>query len=407
MLAGYNANIIVLRHSLEGSSRFLSELFEKKGIPVINAGDGSNNHPTQTLLDLTTIKERKGKLDGLKMVLVGDSLYGRTANGFLQAGKHYDFDITIVSPENLMIPKWKVDDYEKATGKKIKFISDLKEALKTADVVYVMRIQKERFPEANREEEFEKARRSYHINKALLDSLDNPELMVLHPLPRNKNALELSTDVDNTSFNSYFEQARNGLFVRAFLIKELLTGTRYESSSFVDRVKPLDSFWIDKPIINGTKQGQHFIYRIEEGTLIDHLPAGQGLNVYKLLGFDKLQTPSVVAPNIHSKSHGSKDVIGIPNLKLTEEQLKLLSLIVPDATVNYISNGEVIKKGSIALPMVVDGLITCPNPKCITNPSNNEGVTSRFYQQDVENFRCHYCERPIALEEIRANLIRD
>ena len=190
---------IVIRHDLEGVSRFLSDIVD---VPIINAGDGAGQHPTQTLLDLYTIKKHFGKIDGLNIALLGDLKYGRTVHSLSYA---------------LKMPKETLHDLEE-NNIKFKETNNLKDVIDDVDVLYVTRIQKERFPD---EEEYEEIKGAYLINKELLEGKD---LIVMHPLPRID---EIAYDVDDTKYNKYFEQAANAIPVRMAILRNLITH-RYE-----------------------------------------------------------------------------------------------------------------------------------------------------------------------------------
>ena len=205
---------LVIRHDLEGVSRFITDIVD---IPVINAGDGAGQHPTQTLLDLYTIRKHFGKIDGLNIALIGDLKYGRTVHSLAYALGMYDVKMTFISPNELRMPKETLHDLE---NNNIKYTetNDLKEVIVHVDVLYVTRIQKERFPDI---EEYEKIKGAYLINK---DLLHGRELIVMHPLPRVD---EIDYDVDNTEYNKYFEQAANAIPVRMAILRNLITH-RYE-----------------------------------------------------------------------------------------------------------------------------------------------------------------------------------
>lgn len=205
---------IVIRHDLEGVSRFLTDVVD---VPIINAGDGAGQHPTQTLLDLYTIKKHFGKIDGLNIALLGDLKYGRTVHSLSYALGMYDVEMTFVAPDELKMPKEQLMDLEN-NNITYRETDNLKEVIDSIDVLYVTRIQKERFPDI---EEYEKIKGAYLINRELLEG---KELIVMHPLPRID---EIDYDVDDTEYNKYFEQAANALPVRMAILKNLIKH-RYE-----------------------------------------------------------------------------------------------------------------------------------------------------------------------------------
>ncbi len=200
---------IVIRHDLEGVSRFLTDVVD---VPIINAGDGAGQHPTQTLLDLYTIKKHFGKIDGLNIALLGDLKYGRTVHSLSYALGMYDVEMTFVAPDELKMPREQLMDLEN-NNIAYRETDNLKEVIDSIDVLYVTRIQKERFPDI---EEYEKIKGAYLINRELLEG---KELIVMHPLPRID---EIDYDIDDTKYNKYFEQAANALPVRMAILKNLI-----------------------------------------------------------------------------------------------------------------------------------------------------------------------------------------
>ncbi|MCD6563384.1 MAG: aspartate carbamoyltransferase [Thermoproteales archaeon] len=211
MLECYS-DIIVIRHKIEGTAKFVSEI---ANIPIINGGDGTKEHPTQALIDLFTIYEAYGRLDGLTVGVLGDLKYGRAARSFIFGiSKFSPEKIYLISPEQLRARK---DVLEFLNEKKIFFRekNDYSGILKDLDVLYVTRIQRERFPDPM---EYERVRGSYRITKDILkDVKDN--FIILHPLPRVD---EIDFSVDGTKFAKYFVQAANGVPIRMALLKMIL-----------------------------------------------------------------------------------------------------------------------------------------------------------------------------------------
>ena len=204
------SDVVILRHPLDGSSRFASEVSSK---PIINAGSGTEEHPTQAIQDLFTIKKEKKKIDGLKIGIVGDLKYGRTVYSLLAGLGNYDVDVHLISPKPLQIRSDSI--YE--IRKKLTFTesTDLEEYIEDLDVVYVTRIQKERFPD---EEEYLKVKGSYVIGLDMQKKMKEDSI-ILHPLPRLD---EISIDVDKTKNAKYFQQAENGMYTRAALLGLIL-----------------------------------------------------------------------------------------------------------------------------------------------------------------------------------------
>jgi len=204
------SDVIVLRHPLEGAARFAAEYTK---VPVINAGSGAEEHPTQALLDLYTIVKSKGKIDGLNIILMGDLRYGRTVHSLAYALSLYDVNLNLISPDLLKMRPEVIEDIKDRI--EVSEHTDLMEVLPDADVLYVTRIQKERFPDLA---EYEKVRGSYVIDLNALKKAKE-DLIVLHPLPRID---EIAVEVDSTPFAKYFEQARNGVVVRMALLALVL-----------------------------------------------------------------------------------------------------------------------------------------------------------------------------------------
>ena len=204
------SDVLVLRHTLDGSSRFAAEISDK---PVINAGSGTEEHPTQAIQDLYTIKKEKKKIDGLKIGIVGDLKYGRTVYSLLHGLGNYDVDVRLISPESLRIRS----DSTYEIKKKLDFTesSDIEDHLDELDVLYVTRIQKERFPD---EEEYLKVKGSYVVGLDMLKRMKDNSI-ILHPLPRID---EIAADVDKTKNAKYFEQAEYGKHTRAALLGMIL-----------------------------------------------------------------------------------------------------------------------------------------------------------------------------------------
>ena len=210
MVSNY-VDMIVMRHPLEGSARFASEVAT---VPVVNAGDGANQHPSQTLLDLYTIMQTQGTLDGLTINMVGDLKYGRTTHSLLQALSHFNTKFIFTSPEELMMPS----EYKKLLdAKELEYTetTSLESGLNDCDILYMTRVQQERFTDPM---EYEKVKNVYKLDASMLGAVrDN--MKILHPLPR---VGEIDENVDETKFAYYFKQAENGLYVRMAIISYLV-----------------------------------------------------------------------------------------------------------------------------------------------------------------------------------------
>jgi aspartate carbamoyltransferase catalytic subunit len=209
MLSGY-AHLIAQRHPQIGSAK---ETAVGATIPVINAGDGSNEHPTQALLDLYTIQKERGQIDNLHVAMIGDLKYGRTVHSLSKALVHWDVTLTLVSPQVLQMPPSITQQIQKTIT--VNETEDLASTMEACDVLYVTRIQKERFEDPA---DYNKVKDSYVITRELVNST-NPEITIMHPLPRVN---EIATDVDSLPGAAYFRQADNGVWARMALMALIL-----------------------------------------------------------------------------------------------------------------------------------------------------------------------------------------
>ena len=209
VMTGYS-DALVLRHPLDGSSRFAAEVSDK---PVINGGSGTEEHPTQAMLDLYTIKREKGRIDGLNVGIIGDLKHGRTVYSLLYALARYRVKVHLISPESLRIRS--DSTYEIKRRIQYRETEDIDECIDDLDVLYVTRIQRERFPDT---EEYLKVRGSYVIGLDVLSRM-KPDSIIMHPLPRLD---EVAQEVDSSPHARYFKQAEYGKHVRAALLHLLL-----------------------------------------------------------------------------------------------------------------------------------------------------------------------------------------
>ncbi len=210
MFGGY-VDAIAMRHSLEGSSKLASEV---SPVPIINAGDGSHDHPTQSLLDLYTIRKSLGDFNNLRIGICGDLRYGRTGRPLSIALSNWDVNITYISPPALSMDRGTVR-YLKGKGMDVREVVKLDDAIEELDVLYMTRIQRERFPS---EEDYKKYAGAYVVDGGLMDKA-NENMILMHPLPRID---EIRPEVDNDPRAKYFEQAKNGIPTRMAVIMKAL-----------------------------------------------------------------------------------------------------------------------------------------------------------------------------------------
>jgi aspartate carbamoyltransferase len=205
-------DVIAMRHPQIGSAKIAAEAAEA---PVLNGGDGAGQHPTQALLDVFTIQSERGQVDGNTIALCGDLKYGRTVHAGVEIYKHYDCKLIFVAPETLKMPP-EITARLKEQGVTVEETTDLEAALAESNVLYMTRIQKERFEDPA---EYERLKDSYILTREMVERT-NPDLTIMHPLPRVN---EITTDVDSLPGAAYFRQAQNGVFTRMALIA-LVTG---------------------------------------------------------------------------------------------------------------------------------------------------------------------------------------
>ena len=204
-------DMIVMRHYLEGAARYASEVAK---VPVVNAGDGANQHPSQTLLDLYSIMKTQGTLDGLHIMMVGDLKYGRTVHSLLQAMSHFGAKFTFVSPVELALPQ-EYKDYLNEKGLEFVETQDFNKYINEVDIIYMTRVQRERFSDLM---EYERVKNAYILRNSMLDNTKE-NMRILHPLPRVN---EIATDVDANPKAYYFQQTENGVYTRMAIITYLL-----------------------------------------------------------------------------------------------------------------------------------------------------------------------------------------
>jgi len=214
----YSPDVVVIRHNKDGTARFVADILK---VPVINAGDGQNQHPTQTLLDLYTIGEIRGRIEGTKIAIAGDLKYGRTAHSLsLALSKYPNCEIFFVSPDSLSMPSHLLEELSK---KRVSFfeydLDGLKDIINKVEILYMTRVQRERFPEGiEGEAEYKKVSENYHLTSEMLKNA-KPSLKIMHPLPKVR---EIEDEVDDSEHAYYFRQAENGIHLRKALFVLLI-----------------------------------------------------------------------------------------------------------------------------------------------------------------------------------------
>ena len=211
MVSNY-ADLIVMRHYLEGAARYASEVTD---IPIVNAGDGANQHPSQTMLDMYSLYKTQGKLENLTITMVGDLKYGRTVHSLIEGMSHFNPRFNFIAPEEMKLPeiyKQLLDKHNISFEEHIDFSEEI---INQSDILYMTRVQRERFTDLM---EYEKVKNVYILKNRMLKN-SKPNLRILHPLPRVN---EIDNDVDDNPKAYYFEQARNGVYARQAIICDVL-----------------------------------------------------------------------------------------------------------------------------------------------------------------------------------------
>lgn len=212
MMVSNYADLIIMRHHLEGAARYASEVAP---IPIINAGDGANQHPSQTMLDLYSIQKTQGTLENLNIFLVGDLKYGRTVHSLLMAMRHFNPTFHFIAPDELKMPEEYKIYCNEHNIKYVEHTDFTEDIIADADILYMTRVQRERFTDLM---EYERVKNVYILKNKMLEKT-RPNLRILHPLPRVN---EIAYDVDDNEKAYYFQQARNGLFARQAIICDVL-----------------------------------------------------------------------------------------------------------------------------------------------------------------------------------------
>ena len=372
MCANHN-DVLVMRHPLDGSLQWAADV---ANIPVINGGDGRNEHPTQALLDVLTVYSlRGGRLDGLRMGFGGDLSHGRTVRSLSLALSHFD-DVSI---------HWAAEDFLGMPPDLVELLSErgvrvardatVRDVMRQVDFYYMTRPQLERMPGVKQKDVIAMMKQ-YRID---LQKIEGVDVRVLHPLPVNSEIAEIDYRVYFTPAQAFFTQAEHGIFLRKALLHEMLGHDGYRR--YDGRLPPELGTGNNRLARGrrGTSQSGMFIDKIQDGTVIDHLQPGTLRAVSDVLDLENRGyscTTATIAekPNPFIKT----------NLRdLAERDLKRIALLSPEPTINVVQGGHVAEKFVYLL---------CANANCITR-TINEDVPPRFYS-DEGRIRCRYCRRP-------------
>ncbi|MEM4755961.1 MAG: aspartate carbamoyltransferase regulatory subunit [Candidatus Woesearchaeota archaeon] len=426
MFAGYGTDILIMRTTVEGAAQWskeyliqyhkkLADEHHKLGKPfsylrpmIINAGDGKHEHPTQCFLDLFTIKQYaktiygKNLDDGIKLALLNDLKNGRTIHSLMSIAPLFKFELHLASPDKRFdAPEWMIKELEQKGVKVVNHGDDLASALKHAEFAYQSRPQKERVGAG---EDFASVKAKMQIDKLFYEQFGESGPLLMHPLPIDQvNFEEIAWNMDLHPKNISQVQASFGKYVRIALMG-LGTGeikNPYPPSSYFDQ-KEMQKIMLP---VKTSKSREELQYAksgfMENGIVIDHIPANTSRRLEGMLGFDHESHgyTIVVSQNMmpHTAGKKPKDIIKIhapsqENIyQLTDKQLEAIALIAPQATISKIQNGTVVEKYRPILGNTIIELIHCGNAACISNYPI-EHVQSFFYNKGNGNVECKYCE---------------
>jgi aspartate carbamoyltransferase catalytic subunit len=398
MFEEYMCDGIILRHPRDGSAKFASE---RVNIPIFNGGDGKKQHPTQTILDLFTIKEHQNRIDNLNIGLGGDLKYGRTAHTLVLALSLFKGNrISLYSPPNLKMPQ-QIIDFVRSKGTQVDIYESLSELIPKVDIFYQTRIQKERLPDLN---EFAKAKKSSGIT---LDILKNRKsnFGLMHPLPIDKTNPGIAANLDSFDFSIYKKQAGNGVPTRMAQIAlalNLLEGEYSKTTSNNDLKN--QKFFKNIPVKEHAPKKEVSIRPIRKnGVAIDHLKPHTENILIKLLKIrERKDVYRCGTVRSISRPENIKGMLMIENRVLDEKELRIIATLSPNSRVNIIENSKVVSKIELSTPNLISNIdfLKCPNVGCITRDEYKEGVLPKFVKSSVNLIHCHYCDSIVSNEEL-------
>jgi len=391
MYEAYLCDAVIMRHPLDGSARFAAEHL---GIPVFNAGDGKHEHPTQTLLDLFTIREHLGLLNDFDMGITGDLKYGRTVHSLAIAlSKFEGVRLHMFSHPALALPSTFVD-YVKARGMEVILHEDMGEMAGATDILYQTRIQKERMPDLS---EFDKAKSMSTFTLKMLEGT-REKFGLMHPLPIDKSAPSIVSAVDGHPKALYKTQAGNGVPTRLTelalslgLIGADFDGEEWKEpgtdSEFFEELqvtdRPVRTDVSIRPIRNDGVVIDHCKPYIEE-VLVKLLRVRERKDVYRAATVKPVARPDKI-----------KGMLMIEDREFTEDELRAIAAVSPGCTVNFIKGAKVIRKLKLKLPSRIENIpgMTCSNRGCITRSEHLESVPPVMLRAGDDEVRCLYCDQ--------------
>lgn len=390
MVGNFNCDVIAIRHPLMGSAQLAADYLK---IPVVNCGDGSHEHPTQALLDFLTIWEKKvleqGKnLDGLNVVFAGDLKYGRTVHSnIITLSKFPNINIGLVAADQVALPRQYLRLLKQRGVNVTDFGTDLRAAIKKADVLYDTRVQKEWFDDTKL---YEKVARALKITPELV-GIGKDSLIIMHPLPRNKKVREIDYSVDDLPQAAYMDQANNGLYMRMAILYSILNPLSARITDEQQTKPQPQSVLVKKPIRGGRrkKRRDERLPDIISGTVLDHIPAGKASEIVYLIK-DSTDAKVEYAEGLKGKN-GTKDVVKVRGQIDDEKLLTKIALLSGRITYNVIEDGRVVYKANLRPPKMITDVVQCPNPRCVTAPEHDEKILGRKVYNLGKLLQCHYC----------------
>jgi len=398
MYEAYECDALIMRHPLDGSARFAADHL---GIPVFNAGDGKHEHPTQTLLDLFTIREHLGRLEDFDLTLAGDLKYGRTAHSLAIAlTKFPSVRLHLFSHPALALPDTILNLIE-ARGVEVVAHDNLIGATAKTDILYQTRIQKERMPDLS---EFEKAKEMTEFTLEMLEKT-RPSFGLMHPLPIDKTAPSIAPAIDGHPKAIYKIQAGNGVPTR---LAELALALDLLGADFAGKEWKAPTsdevFFEERTIASKPPRTDMSIRPIRDrGVVIDHmLPYAEDLLMRILRVRERRDIYRAATVKSLRRPDSIKGMLMIENRELNDGELRMIAAVSPESTVNMVAEGKVVRKLKMRLPSLIEGIagILCTNKGCITRPEHQEYVKPLMVRFDEKSVRCHYCDNVMASSQM-------
>ncbi len=390
MYEAFHCDVVIIRHPLDGSARLASRHL---GIPVFNAGDGKHEHPTQTILDLFTIREHLGRLSDFDIGITGDLKYGRTVHSLVTAlTKFSGVRLHLFAPPHLSLPGVFMN-FVKNAGVEVFEYENLTALAPKVDILYQTRIQKERMPDP---QEFESAKAVSEFTMKML-KITRDEFGLMHPLPIDKSAPSIASEIDGHPKAIYKKQAGNGVPTR---LTELALSLGLMGDDFAgiawEKDKEDNSYIDDLPVVIKPVRTDFSIRPIRDsGVVIDHVRAYQEDLLVRLLKVRERRDIYRAGTVKSIRRPGTvKGILMIEGRDLTEDEIRSVAAVSPGCRINVIKGGQVVRKMQLRLPDRITGVteIACPNVGCITHKSHRESVAPMMFRRNEDTVCCAYCD---------------